>query len=89
MDRGTWWATVHGVAKSWTQLSTIERGWICSPSRLESTCFVQQLPAVRTSGGAAYKGLSTTPGPGKRWANARLSRSHSLLLAQTLQLSVL
>ena len=20
-DRGTWWATVHGVAKSWTQLS--------------------------------------------------------------------
>ena len=20
MDRGTWWATVHGVAKSWTQL---------------------------------------------------------------------
>ena len=22
MDRGTWWATVHGVAKSKTQLST-------------------------------------------------------------------
>ena len=21
MDRGTWWATVHGVAKSWTRLS--------------------------------------------------------------------
>ena len=21
MDRGTWWATVHGVAKSWTQPS--------------------------------------------------------------------
>ena len=21
MDRGPWWATVHGVAKSWTQLS--------------------------------------------------------------------
>ena len=21
MERGTWWATVHGVAKSWTQLS--------------------------------------------------------------------
>ena len=20
-DRGTWWATVHGIAKSWTQLS--------------------------------------------------------------------
>ena len=22
MDRGAWWTTVHGVAKSWTQLST-------------------------------------------------------------------
>ena len=22
MDRGVWWATVHGIAKSWTQLST-------------------------------------------------------------------
>ena len=21
MDRGVWWATVHGIAKSWTQLS--------------------------------------------------------------------
>ena len=21
MDRATWWAAVHGVAKSWTQLS--------------------------------------------------------------------
>ena len=21
IDRGTWWATVHGVTKSWTQLS--------------------------------------------------------------------
>ena len=23
MDRGAWWATVHGVAKSWTRLSAI------------------------------------------------------------------
>ena len=22
MDRGTWWAAVHGVTKSWTGLST-------------------------------------------------------------------
>ena len=21
MDRGTWWPTVHGITKSWTQLS--------------------------------------------------------------------
>ena len=25
MDRGAWWATVHGVAKSWTQLSVRAR----------------------------------------------------------------
>ena len=25
MDRGAWWAAVHGVAKSWTQLSTCVR----------------------------------------------------------------
>ena len=25
MDRGAWWATVHGVTKSWTQL----RDWAC------------------------------------------------------------
>ena len=23
MDRGAWWATVHGVEKSWTQLSNL------------------------------------------------------------------
>ena len=22
MDRGTWWITVHGITKSWIQLST-------------------------------------------------------------------
>ena len=25
MDRGAWWATVHGVTKSWTRLSTHAR----------------------------------------------------------------
>ena len=24
-DRGAWWVTVHGVAKSWTQLSDKDR----------------------------------------------------------------
>ena len=31
MDRGTWWVTVHGVAKSWTRLST----WAHTRSSLE------------------------------------------------------
>ena len=26
IDRGAWWAAVHGVAKSWTQLSTDAQG---------------------------------------------------------------
>ena len=25
MDRGGWWVTVHGVAKSWTRLSDLAR----------------------------------------------------------------
>ena len=28
MDRGGWWATVHGVAKSWTQLSDNTNTWL-------------------------------------------------------------
>ena len=32
MDRGTWWATVHGVTKSWTQL----RDWAPQISHLQS-----------------------------------------------------
>ena len=30
MDRGVWWATVHGVTKSWTQLSD----WACTHARV-------------------------------------------------------
>ena len=30
LERGTWWATVHGVAKSWTQMK-----WLCTHS-----CFI-------------------------------------------------
>ena len=35
MDRGAWWATVHGVAKSWTQLSTHAHTYICVQLTLE------------------------------------------------------
>ena len=28
MDRGAWWATVHGIAKSWTLLSDKHLFWI-------------------------------------------------------------
>ena len=40
MDGGAWWATVHGVAKSWTQLSNLTfnihlRGKITRPFRYD------------------------------------------------------
>ena len=38
MDRGAWWATAHGVAKSWTQLSTMAWWGLC-----RSTARVQVL----------------------------------------------
>ena len=34
MDRGAWWATVHGVAKSWTRLS-----YFISPNK---PCYQQE-----------------------------------------------
>ena len=29
LDRGAWWAAVHGVTKSWTQLSHTHTGTLC------------------------------------------------------------
>ena len=30
MDRGAWWATVHGVAKSWTRLKRLStQAYVC------------------------------------------------------------
>jgi len=31
MERGAWTATVHGLAKSWTPLSTHTQGWLSPP----------------------------------------------------------
>ena len=35
-DRGTWWATVNGVTKSWTQLSTHARIFMKSTGHINS-----------------------------------------------------
>ena len=42
MDRGAWWATVHGVTKSWTQLSD----WAHDRGQLDSAedCSYKQHP---------------------------------------------
>ena len=43
MDRGAWRATVHGVAKSWTQLNNWMNGW----NELKSTKVKASLVAQR------------------------------------------
>ena len=43
MGRGAWWAAVHGVAKSQTQLkrlSTLARVWLCQGSDYEGRCLL-------------------------------------------------
>ena len=32
IDRGAWWSTIHGVTKSWTQLSKVALVWILFPN---------------------------------------------------------
>ena len=52
MDRGAWWATVHGVAKSRTQLSDFTSGW-AEACRLQPTaqkCGREELPHARGQG---------------------------------------
>ena len=34
MDRGAWWATIHGVAKSWTRLSVLTFNFQCKVQRI-------------------------------------------------------
>ena len=48
MDRGAWWATVHGVARSWTQLSDQTRTH--APFLIHSGLSANLLPPNRLSG---------------------------------------
>ena len=60
MDRGTWWATVYGVAKSWTRLSDFTqskcecksgRSPVCQLKDREAeskNCFAQPLISLRS-----------------------------------------
>ena len=44
-DRGAWWATVHGVAKRWTHLSTNSRhmSFILMEKKRTDPCFMRHL----------------------------------------------
>ena len=55
MDRGAWWATVHEVAKSWTQLSKFHCQYAFSWASLglsgkESSCQYRKIPWTEESG---------------------------------------
>ena len=50
MDWGAWWATVYGVAKSWTWLSNYYLGFPGGSDRKESTCNVGDLDSIPGSG---------------------------------------
>ena len=39
MDRGAWWAAVHGVAKSWTRLSDFTFTFHCHALEKETAHF--------------------------------------------------
>ena len=43
IDGGAWWATVHGVAKSWTQLSDFTSLQSNSPSCLDTLTYLLSL----------------------------------------------
>ena len=43
MDRGAWWATVHGVAKSWTRLSNFTSFHLTNPVTSKRILLVVQI----------------------------------------------
>ena len=44
MDRGAWWATVHGVAKSWTRLSDFTFTFMVSCGHFSSKILLSAFP---------------------------------------------
>ena len=69
MDRGAWRAIVHGVAKSWTRLSTS----ICVTFKNKMI----ELPSVLSSKESTCMGL--IPGPGRfhiLWSNRSMCHNY-------------
>ena len=60
MDRGTWWATVHGVAKSWTWLSdftfTFHFHALEKEMATHSSVFAWRIPGTEEPGGLPSMG---------------------------------
>ena len=41
IDRGAWWATIHGVTKSWTRLSDQHTQFLCAASSVQFSPIAQ------------------------------------------------
>ena len=72
MDRGAWWAAVHGVAKSWTQLS----------ERVGHFHALEKEMAIHSST-IAWK-IPWTEGPGRLQSMGSQRVGHDLLIPGTL-----
>ena len=61
MDRGAWWAAVHGVAKSWTQLSdftfTFHFHALEKEMATHSSILAWRIPGMGEPGGLPSMGL--------------------------------
>ena len=61
MDRGAWWAAVHGVAKSWTQLSdftfTFHFHTLEEETATHSRVLAWRIPGTEELGGLPSLGL--------------------------------
>ena len=60
MDGGAWWATVHGVAKSWTRLSdfpfTFHFHALVKETATHSSVFAWRIPGTGEPGGLPSMG---------------------------------
>ena len=59
MDRGAWWAAVHGVAKSWTRLSDFTFTFHCHALEKETAHFsvlAWRIPGTGEPGGLPSMG---------------------------------
>ena len=61
MDRGAWWAAVHGVAKNWTRLSDFTLTFHCRALEEEmathSSVLAWRIPRTEEPGGLLSMGL--------------------------------
>ena len=79
MDRGAWWAAVHGVAKSWTQLSdftfTFHFHVLEKEMATHSSVLAWRIPGTREPGGLPSMGSHRV---GHAWSNLAAAAAISL-----------